>query len=334
MDEELQITRAEKADQNSAAAPKAIGVTVIIPSFNHAAFVEQAIRSVWAQDYGNLELIVVDDCSTDATAEIVERMLSDAPIPMRLIRKTQNCGISNSLNRGIEMATGDWLAFLSSDDFFSSGRISRQIEVATQVGEQYGCIHGDALQVDEFGKALGRINRAGPISPARGDVFDQLIQGTGRIITTTAMVRRNLAIDIGGFDEKFVAEDFDFYLRVSRRSLFLYLNEVLTNVRVSPKSLGRQPWRWGEDIISSIQKHTDVPGFDWSRILARRRTQIAASLFEHGSAGQIAKGLKQAFRASKEAGDIPYLFSQLSKSAFRAVGYRAKKNLVRWVKRG
>lgn len=333
MTEPVQITRAENADSSSAPALRAIGVSVIIPSFNHVAFVEQAIRSVWSQDYGNLELIVVDDCSTDATAEIVERMLRDSPIPMHLIRKTKNSGVSNSLNTGIALATGDWLAFLSSDDFFSPGRISRQIAVATQIGEDCACIHGDALQVDEFGQALGRINRPGPISPARGNAFDQLILGTGRIITTTAIVRRDIAIAIGGFDETLVAEDFDFYLRLSRRSPFVFLDDVMTNVRVSPKSLGRQPWRWGEDIIISIQKHTDVPGFDWSRILARRRTQIAASLFEHGSAGQIARGVKQALRASKEADDIPYLFSQLSRSALRAVGYRAKKNVVQWVKR-
>ena len=101
-------------------------VTVLIPAFNAAATIRRALDSVLAQTYGDYEIIVIDDASSDATAEIVATQYTDQ---VRLLRLPRNLGESGAMNTGIAVAKGRWIAFLDADDEWLPEKLVRQIAV-------------------------------------------------------------------------------------------------------------------------------------------------------------------------------------------------------------
>lgn len=107
-------------------------VSVIMPSYNTAEFIEETIKSVLAQTYDNWELIIVDDCSTDNTDEIVAAFLSDARI--RYIKNDINSGAAVSRNRALREANGKWIAFLDSDDLWMPEKLEKQIAFMKEKG--------------------------------------------------------------------------------------------------------------------------------------------------------------------------------------------------------
>ena len=100
-------------------------VSVIMPSYNTAAYIKETIESVLAQSYPNWELIIVDDCSTDNTDNIVRQFLSDERI--RYIKNETNSGAAVSRNRALREAKGKWIAFLDSDDLWHPQKLEKQI---------------------------------------------------------------------------------------------------------------------------------------------------------------------------------------------------------------
>ena len=102
-------------------------VSVVIPSYNHELFVERALRSVLEQDYPDLELVVVDDGSTDGTRAVVERVLAE-PTRCKLVYEAQaNAGAHAALERAIALSSGEVIAVLNSDDYFHPQRLARLV---------------------------------------------------------------------------------------------------------------------------------------------------------------------------------------------------------------
>jgi len=182
-------------------------VTVIIPTFNRAWSIQRAIDSVLAQDYKNFELIIVDDGSTDATADI----LSSYGSAIQKIRK-QNQGVSAARNRGIAAASGDLIAFLDSDDYWMPKKLSTQVDFFSS--------HPDALicQTEEFWvKNNRRVNPKKRHKKPSGMMFSESLQ-LCLISPSAVMVRKRLFSEIGLFDEALPAcEDYDLWLRVTCR---------------------------------------------------------------------------------------------------------------------
>lgn len=134
-----------------AAARIAPAVTIIMPTYNCAPFVREAIGSVLAQTFGDWELIVVDDCSTDGTAEIAETLAStDARI--QVVRLTHNSGAAVARNRALEIARGDFVAFLDGDDVWLPAKLSVQVAFMVEGGHPLSCT--GYLRMSEEGRFL------------------------------------------------------------------------------------------------------------------------------------------------------------------------------------
>src|ERR1700759_5182615 len=103
-------------------------VSVVIPTFNRRHLILRALQSVVEQTYPHLEVIVVDDASTDGTVEFLESKHFN--VPLRVIRIEQNSGPSAARNKGIACASGKYVALLDSDDYWLPGKLARQVEVA------------------------------------------------------------------------------------------------------------------------------------------------------------------------------------------------------------
>ncbi len=104
-------------------------ISIIMPAYNAARYIEEAIRSVIAQTYTDWELIIIDDCSTDNTLQIVEPYVRQCQ-NIHYHRNKENCGAARTRNRGVKAAAGEWIAFLDSDDCWAPNKLELQMEAA------------------------------------------------------------------------------------------------------------------------------------------------------------------------------------------------------------
>jgi len=182
-------------------------VSVIIPTFNRRKFVREAIDSVLAQDFDDFELIVVDDGSTDGTAEA----LADYGNRIRLIRQS-NRGVSAARNTGIRASEAPLIALLDSDDLWRAGKLTAQTAFLRA--------HPDVLicQTEEIWVRNGlRVNPRRKHRKPSGDIFARSLE-LCLVSPSAVMMRRRLLDEVGLFDESLPAcEDYDLWLRVACR---------------------------------------------------------------------------------------------------------------------
>lgn len=197
--------------------------SVIIPTFNRATLVGQAIRSVLKQQFDDVEIIVVDDGSTDETPQVVAKV--GAPV---LYVRQENRGAAAARNHGIALAKGQYVAFLDSDDLFLPDKLRIQSAVLDS-NPSVGMVYARALIMDEVGTILPR-HWGGNLS---GWIYPQMLFMYSSFITTpTVMVRAEVLREIGGFDEKMqVCEDLDLWRRIARRYQIHHVLQPLAMIR-------------------------------------------------------------------------------------------------------
>jgi glycosyltransferase involved in cell wall biosynthesis len=203
-------------------------ISVIIPTYNRAGFLEQAIASVLAQSLACGEILVIDDGSVDATSEIVSkisrisRIGRSAEVPIRYLYQ-ENKGASAARNKGISEARYDLLCFLDSDDRWAPQKLEMQRQAMEQQ-PHYLISHTGEIWYRQ-GK---RVNQKKKHAPPHGEIFSRAVQMCV-VGMSTVMVRRELFARYGLFAEDMLCcEDYDLWLRVSRKEEFLLVDEALT----------------------------------------------------------------------------------------------------------
>ena len=126
-------------------------VSIIMPSYNTADYIKESIQCVQAQTYSNWELIIVDDCSTDNTDEVIKSFLIDKRI--KYFKNENNSGAAVSRNKALKNAKGRWIAFLDSDDLWTSDKLEKQIDFMNN--NDYHFSYTRYNEVDDNGKSLG-----------------------------------------------------------------------------------------------------------------------------------------------------------------------------------
>ncbi len=192
-------------------------ITVVIPSYNRCATLARALRSVLAQTEPVMQVVVVDDGSSDPSAAMVAR---DFPT-VELIRQP-NRGVSAARNRGIAAARGDWIALLDSDDAWLPHKIARVRDaVARHPG--FALYHSDEIWI----RRGRRVNPKRKHRKHGGRIFRQCLPLCA-ISPSAAVIRRDCLVTLGGFDESLPAcEDYDLWLRLCSRYPVHYLDEPL-----------------------------------------------------------------------------------------------------------
>ncbi|MGD9948724.1 MAG: glycosyltransferase family 2 protein [Desulfobulbus sp.] len=196
-------------------------ISVILPTYNRAAFLERSIGSVLKQRLPCDELIVVDDGSTDATCDVVERIAADAPVPLYLLHQ-ENQGAAAARNTGIRAAKGELLAFLDSDDWWLPQKL--QLQYAAMALNPEILISHTREMWFRHGQ---RVNQKKKHDPPNGDIFLASLSMCVVGMSTT-MVRRELFEGYGLFDETLpCCEDYDLWLRVGCKEPFFLVPEPL-----------------------------------------------------------------------------------------------------------
>lgn len=184
-------------------------ISVVIPTFNRENSLPHAIRSVLSQTYQNWELLVVDDGSTDRTAEVMRDFLHDTRI--KYFYQANSGGPAKPRNIGISHATGEFVAFLDSDDIFLPAKLEEQLKLFFR--DRSGRLG--------FVGCNANVVRDGCVEDVyrlydRGDVFERLLQNNFILSCTNILVRKEILLRAGGFDETLrYLDDWDMWIRVA-----------------------------------------------------------------------------------------------------------------------
>jgi glycosyltransferase involved in cell wall biosynthesis len=204
-------------------------VSVIIPAHNGEMTIQQTIKSVLNQTLSSLELIVVDDGSTDSTLGV----LSQVEDPRLKVFSYHNAGVAASRNRGLAHASGEYAAFLDHDDLWTSDKLEAQ-HTALQKNPQAAVAYSLVNCIDETGRFL----HPGSRILASGNVYARLLLTDFLDTTSNPMIRKHAIEQVGGFDESFAsADDWDLFLRLASKYPFVCVPRVQILYREYPDSL-------------------------------------------------------------------------------------------------
>lgn len=287
-------------------------VSVIVPTYNRAEDLPDTVDSVLAQTHEELELLVVDDASTDDTRSVVESY--DDP-RVEYIRHEENRGGSAARNTGIEASEGEYVAFLDSDDEWLPQKLDRQLSLLQSRGNDWIAAYCDVKPPSDGDTghiewALGSVLGSEP--PRRREGGDVLIAEvlTDRLHTSagsTLLVERDVAVEIGGFDESFERfQDTEFLVRVLEQGKLAYLPEELVlrdpsghpSPEVTERALDRVRESFGDHIELLEEQGEDVVA-GHNLILAK----------EYLAEGDLATGLQYARSAAPATTQYPGLLA-------------------------
>jgi len=223
-------------------------VSVICLCYNHEKFVKEAIKSVLCQSYSNIQLIVVDDASTDGSKNVIAEMLEGTST--EFITLHSNLGNTKAFNKGFAKAKGKYIIDLSADDVLIQNRVEKQVAFFEECKQSIGVIYSDAIYIDEEGNELNTHFSNQKLIPFVGDIYKKLISKYF-ISPPTMMMKKEVLQELNGYDGNLTYEDFDFWIRSSRNWEYKYQTDVLTKVRKTQGSLSSKAYAKNDKQLSS-----------------------------------------------------------------------------------
>jgi glycosyltransferase involved in cell wall biosynthesis len=224
-------------------------VSVVIPTYNSAKYLGAAIDSVLMQSFHNVEVLVIDDGSTDDT----DLVMSKYGPPVRLIRQP-NQGVAVARNRGIEESRGSYVAFLDADDTWLPHKLECQLAELAQLATHRACYCADLVRTEDL-EPLAVRRRAGK----HATIEDLLLRGN--VIGNSGVVcDRSLFAVVGDFDQNLSqCADWDMWIRIATITEFVYVDEPLVMYRQHGSNMSRDPALLERDSLRVLEKGFGLP---------------------------------------------------------------------------
>ena len=223
-------------------------VSVILPTHNRATLLPRAIRSVLEQTHINLELIVVDDGSSDNSADVVREVMDKR---VQLVALDTSVGAAAARNAGLEKAQAEWIAFQDDDDEWSSEKLAVQLDALQEHGDAAACVC--SYELHKRGRAYRIEHRA---RCDDGRAVQSALLGGESYATPTLLVRRAALDAIGGFDPLLPRrQDFDLCLRLAGEGSFVFLPDVLMTFHHGEDSISARPELFVQGLEHIADKH-------------------------------------------------------------------------------
>lgn len=235
-----------------------IKVSILVPMKNAQKFIRGTLQSLLSQEAVKIEIIVIDDCSTDDSAAIVSSLADDR---VKLIQGPGK-GISEALNEGLDNSLGEIIMRCDADDFFTKDRVISQVQWL-DANTSYGAVCGGFSTLDEKGNNISELLS----SRKHLDITEELRLGKTRTHFCTFAIRKKVLNDVGKFRPYFkTAEDIDFQLRLGEKTKVMYLSNIYYQYRLHNSSIthtqSEQKRVFYENIAREFQKQRKFSGTD------------------------------------------------------------------------
>jgi glycosyltransferase involved in cell wall biosynthesis len=235
-----------------ASAPR---VTAVIPAYNMEAFLERALTSAAGQTYPHLDILVIDDGSTDGTRAIAERFA--AGHERVRVESVANAGVAAARNLGTRLARSAYVAYLDADDLWHPAKIEKQVAALAAHGHdgEWAACYTLSRYIDRNDRVLGNASSA----EARGDFFEKHLYRNHVDNGSCLLVRRDAALAVGGFDPTYASrgiggvEDYEFQLKLLRRYKLELVREFLVGYRIYAGQMSHDAARMGRARIATIE---------------------------------------------------------------------------------
>lgn len=238
-------------------ATKAPTISVVVPAFNAERFIERTLRSALAQREVDLEVVIVDDGSTDGTRAIVDRFAAADP-RVRVV-SVSNGGVARARNLGIEMACGEFVALLDADDIWHPDKLTLQLAALLPRDQTWAACYAFSRAIDVEDRVLSTQRRRW----ATGFILTRHMYGKFVGNGSSLLVRRSAALAVGGFDPSYAdaniggCEDLDFELRLAARYRIDAIPSYLVGYRYSDGNMSSNHLRMSRSMVETIGRHLE-----------------------------------------------------------------------------
>lgn len=220
-------------------------VSVIIPMYNSEKYIEDCINSVINQTYRNLEIIVIDDCSSDSSTEIVSNMKDSR---LKIIRLLENKGVSNARNKGVELAEGDYICFIDSDDIWVKNKIEKQLDFIEK--NKYDFIYSNYAFLDNKKLASKKISELDiekdlkKTSVPEEMTYNTAIKNTAIFVSTVMLNMKKIKKEDVYMPDLKIGQDTVTWWHILKKGIVAHgMKEVLAYYRISGNSLSSNKFK-------------------------------------------------------------------------------------------
>lgn len=241
-------------------------VSVVIPAYNHEHYITKTFGSLINQTYENMELIVIDDGSSDNTLLVIqdyERKLVDR-FSKVIVKSQKNQGICKTLNNGIQLSEGEYIFICPSDDVFSENFVCKQV-CYLEENKDYSCSYTDGINLNSSELDIHDYSKGNVFSELftfkSGDLRWFMLDNYLNLPTPSFIYRASIFEEIGLFDETLKFEDVDMFLRISKYNKMGCINEKLFYRRLHNTNSGRNPDIIIKGLKQIIEKYSLDPDY-------------------------------------------------------------------------
>lgn len=233
-------------------------VSVVIPCYNHEQFVQDCIQSVIDQTYQNIELIIIDDGSSDRSVEKIQEMVDSCKQRFNNFefRHRPNKGLSTTLNEALGWCTGDYISPIASDDLMLPSKVKRQVELL-QENQEMVAIFGAVQLVNNLNIVIGEIRQKNKIFE-----FNDLIYTDRFLPAPTQMIRLDALRTVGGFVEGMIIDDWYIYLKLLEAgNKIQYIDEIFCSYRTHDGNTFSNPYKMSIGRLQVLNEFSEHENF-------------------------------------------------------------------------
>lgn len=236
-------------------------VSVVTCSYNNAKFIIATLDSIRDQTYPNIELVIVDDCSTDDSIKLIDEWLAKYKGVYKFIKHEVNKGGGITYNVGLNAATGKYYAAIDSDDIMLPEKIATQVAMLEAAPQHVAAVYSDSYVIDVNGDPIDGLfiqrHRKFTQNPT-GNIYAELLQGN-YLPVLSLLIKRHVFTELGGYDENLVYGDYDMWLRIACKYEIVFSDFISGKYRIRPGSMSFTIKNWDYSNANIFLKHVGAP---------------------------------------------------------------------------
>lgn len=221
------------------------GITVVVPCYNHSKFIEKCLTSIFAQTLHPKKLIVINDGSTDNSAEIIEKLLQECPFPYEFISR-ENRGLSASLNQGLDLAETEYFAYMASDDIWLPTFLENRFD-KLQANPKAVLVFGYGYLIDTEDNILDSTKNWTEFP--EGDLLPTLLEG--RVFICHSVLFRSKFLKKYRWNEDSISEDYEMYLKLTTEGDFIKDDEILSGWRTHGSNISKNSIKIFDEMLKA-----------------------------------------------------------------------------------